>query len=426
MATTNLTDYISSFFELISYVLLTGGLMGEKRIKFSRLPVFLITFIIQYLLCFNYIPAPYEFIKFFIQTLSMLLPAYIYFHDELGRFLFSSVTSYIILCLIQVLFSLIAAFIPVSPDADLITIAACIFTLVATVLLVFLANLGKLYSNFFEHKKPVYLILGNLLLIIVICTFYAKLNFNSFLNLIVYFSIALALLVLFNMIIYNQFFIITKKSKELDAYNEYMPVLEELIQSVRSRQHNHINELQAIRGLMYTHTDYESLTTAMATTLERAFNNNPPSYLLRLNLPLVSGFLLQKEKYARNINRNIEYDFKTYTLNTVVPEYELVELFGILIDNALEAIPPGDTVYVSIGSFDNRVEFTTRNSGHILTNNELTDFFRHGYSKKEYSTDGRKHSGIGLFTLRKVVLFDYKGDITLCNKGTDIVFQILV
>lgn len=130
--------------------------------------------------------------------------------------------------------------------------------------------------------------------------------------------------------------------------------------------------------------------------------------------------------YAINNNRNIVFSFDTYKLDSQVPEYHLVEMFGILIDNALEAIPEGESIYVSVSSENNTTTFTTRNSGWILNDEDYTNFFTNGYTKKPEFSFKSNHSGLGLYYLKQLVLYRYKGKLALWNEDTDIVFQITV
>ena len=164
----------------------------------------------------------------------------------------------------------------------------------------------------------------------------------------------------------------------------------------------------------------------LSETLDIFIENREPDYLLKLNLLLVSGFLYQKQKYAVSLGRNIIYDFKTFQLTSSVPEYILIEMFGILIDNALEAIPIGENVVISLDSRDGKIIFTTSNPGRQLTNEDYTNFFISGYSNKAGYAPSKHYSGIGLPRLRELVILKYKGEITLWNEDNSIMIRIAV
>ena len=62
-----------------------------------------------------------------------------------------------------------------------------------------------------------------------------------------------------------------------------------------------------------------------------------PSFLLSFNLKLMSGFLYSEYAKATNQNIQLSFDIKNYNIHTIVPEYVLTLLIGILFDNAIEA-----------------------------------------------------------------------------------------
>jgi two-component system sensor histidine kinase AgrC len=148
-----------------------------------------------------------------------------------------------------------------------------------------------------------------------------------------------------------------------------------------------------------------------------------PDYLLKLNKKLLSGFFYQKACAAKKDGREICYHFHSYMLNSEIPEYDLIEYFGILIDNALEAISMGEHIDVTIDCVENHIHFSTRNSGFTLTSKDRENFFQKGYSSKP---DGTAHSGIGLTRLRDALLHEHNGTLGLWNEGTDIVFELII
>lgn len=224
------------------------------------------------------------------------------------------------------------------------------------------------------------------------------------------------------MVLINQLKRLRVQSTQLNAYEQYLPVLESLIQNVRIKQHNHTNEIQSIISLLHTCKDYDSLVFEMKKYINVSLESAEPDYLLKLNLHLVAGFLYHKKLQASQNGIVIDYNILSYNLECKVPEYTLVELFGILIDNAIEATPKDETVHITIDSANGKIIFSTKNPGYILTPDDRTNFFTKGYSTKAVHTN----SGLGLYNLRDIVLNQYHGSISLWNEGTDILFEIII
>ena len=109
-----------------------------------------------------------------------------------------------------------------------------------------------------------------------------------------------------------------------------------------------------------------------------------------------------------------------------MPEYELISIIGILIDNALESTAPFGTAYLYLDSRQNQIEIRTRNKGSVKTNEFRQNMFSPGYTTK--TGDGHGH-GYSLYNLKKLT-DKYNGKIYLDTVNTDqgdyIQFDVIV
>ena len=206
-----------------------------------------------------------------------------------------------------------------------------------------------------------------------------------------------------------------RQAKELENYEKYLPIVEEMVGYIRLQQHDFNNHLQAIQMLPLTHTDYSSLKQAVMTYGGSA--GLIPAHLdvLKLNMKLVAGFLISKSEECMLCKRNIKIEIKNYSLQTIVPEYKLIEIMGILVDNAIEASSEEQDIYIQINSVENQVHFYISNPGPELTPQLRGLFFTKGYSTKQYN---KKQHGLGLYKLKKIA-DRYNGMIILDNKVKD-------
>ena len=303
-----------------------------------------------------------------------------------------------------------------------LAIVGPIFTLLISILIYQYINLSKIFNHLFQNGKSGKFVIANLYIFTTIIAFYFHANLTTYYENILFIIVAFAITIISNLLLSNQLGKIREQELRLNTYSEYLPVLEELISTVRIRQHNYNNQLQAIKGLLYTHKDYDSLSTALKEQFEIATNSDIPEYLLKVNLPVVAGFLYQKSNEAKRCDKTLSLQFNTYTLVSNIPEYDLIEMFGILIDNALDAISTGCTAYVTVDCNDKHITFTTRNSGKILTPDDRKRFFTKGFSTKTDKT----HSGLGLYRLNQLIKQYSGSSISLWNEESDILFQITV
>lgn len=160
----------------------------------------------------------------------------------------------------------------------------------------------------------------------------------------------MVILLLADIMVLNQQRTITIQQQDIKDYQTYEPMAHDLISDILGKQHDFNNQMNAIRMLPYTYKDYDSLSDAIAnysTFLEEEFNE---SELLKINLPVVAGFVFSKIKEAEQKGRLISVKIKNRSLITPVPEYDLIRILGILIDNAIEATEPGHTFSLILDS----------------------------------------------------------------------------
>ena len=155
------------------------------------------------------------------------------------------------------------------------------------------------------------------------------------------------------------------------------------------------------------------MVNAMENYGKVAFSNNLPSHLLKLNYKLVIGFLYMKENNAKKQGKFIDIIIRNYVLQTVLPEHILVEMLGILIDNALEAVPRGESISLMLDSNSGMVACEVRNAGTVIDGELLTKMFEKGYTTKN---DQSVQHGLGLFYLKKKVQ-EYNGTISVRNES---------
>jgi len=224
----------------------------------------------------------------------------------------------------------------------------------------------------------------------------------------------MVILLLADIMVLNQQRTITIQQQDIKDYQTYEPMAHDLISDILGKQHDFNNQMNAIRMLPYTYKDYDSLSDAIAnysTFLEEEFNE---SELLKINLPVVAGFVFSKIKEAEQKGRLISVKIKNRSLITPVPEYDLIRILGILIDNAIEATEPGHTFSLILDSKNEHIRFQTKNEGGEISSELRKKMFVRGYSTKT-SAEVRTTRGQGLPNLKELV-DHYNGKIYLDNE----------
>ena len=92
------------------------------------------------------------------------------------------------------------------------------------------------------------------------------------------------------------------------------------------------------------------------------------------------------------------------TINSMYYEFELVEVYGIIIDNAIES--GSDEIEIFLKTEGHMYVFEVRNKCEFISTKEIRQFFTMGYSTKQ-----GKSRGTGLYKVKKMIE-SKKGTIT--------------
>lgn len=189
-----------------------------------------------------------------------------------------------------------------------------------------------------------------------------------------------------------------RKKTQLEMNAFYYDAYEGLIRSVREKQHDFKNHINAVAGMIYTNNTYEELVDKQKKYFAEVLGEMEDVSLLTLvENPLLSGFLVSKIREAETkgirVTRNCIWKSKEMKL----PEYKLVEMMGILLDNAVEATEKLETnrnIQVNLGQEEELLVFSIVNTyeGELLS----SEIFEAGSSSK-----GRGR-GLGLAKLRRL------------------------
>lgn len=307
-----------------------------------------------------------------------------------------------------------------------IALVGSTLSLIIIALVSLLAPVDKLYTSISSGST-----FTKFLLLHLFAAYFIEVGMKKYstVDTTIYYPFLLAftlIIILTDYMILKQQRTIEHQKESLASYYTYEPMLQELIQDVRGKQHDFDNHMNAIRMLPLTNTDYEALKSALTNYSDNMIADYRESALLRINMHVLSGLIFSKIKDAERRGRQLIVSVANSELSTSMPEYELIRVVGIMIDNALEAIPDGGTASLNVDSKGGQVMISTLNVGPVITPELRRKMFTVGYTTK---TDKTKKHGYGLPNL-KAKVEQYNGTIYLENTyiegETYIRFEIVV
>lgn len=216
-----------------------------------------------------------------------------------------------------------------------------------------------------------------------------------------------------------------RKMAQLEMNRLYYDAYEQLVVLVRERQHDMKSHINAIMGMIYTTDNYDDLVEKQKEYCGYVIEQNEKTKLvLATGNPLISGFLYSKMQETEKKGIVLDYHIGITKTDMVIPEYELIEIMGILFDNAIEAfskisedigakrLDSGEAVkkiFFSLKEVGQNIELIVANTSQCLNEDITEHFFEAGYSSKG------KGRGIGLSKLKRMV-HERKGEIVVSNE----------
>lgn len=214
---------------------------------------------------------------------------------------------------------------------------------------------------------------------------------------------------------------VEKKKIQLEMNNYYYDTYKELIASIRDKQHDFKNHINAIRGMLYTTENFNELKAEEEEYLKNIVSEIQEVPLITMiENPLISGFMSVKIREAESKGIEVSHYCRFPDIDIKIPEYVLIEMMGILLDNAIEETEKlaHKKIKIHMTLINNIFNFSVVNTCKSENIQNISRFFERGYSSKG------NNRGLGLTKIKRLVQ-KYKGDIWVSeeNIGADIALK---
>lgn len=215
--------------------------------------------------------------------------------------------------------------------------------------------------------------------------------------------------------------------KELQTERLYSKSFEKLISDIRLKQHEYDNHINTIYSQQYIYKTYDELVKAQSEYCKQLKSNTKFAKVLISGNPVLVGFLYTQFLDIDQLGINVEYKLQFQNLECAIQTYQMIEIVGNLLDNAVEALEgqPKElhNIYVGVTENERQIELEIRNTSRVIDVEEVRKFFKKGYSSKGTSR------GMGLYHVKKICK---ENKIEIVTKNSEIdemnwfVFQIVI
>jgi len=402
---TSVELFVQVFLDGVLLNLCVFGVLGRPRrysdrlLLLSNLGIFLVSRLAGYSTApLDYVVLPVDsFIFFLFLALAVLLLNSVYFDSREGHILWGTVTQFgFYLLLREVCFVLLSL---LSLDMEFwLVYGVRILSLLLWAALWSTGVLRWMKEQLEEGDTPLCIIAGNTFLVLLLICGVWKNSLSRDHLLLPIMAAVLALLVLVDgiVLLWDQNRIQFQRRGRL--LEQYLPMVEELVESVRARQHEYNNRMMAISAAMVTSETLEEAQRKVAELVGQVSLEATDRELLKCDSKVLCGMLFGKVKQAQLHHIQLQMSITGSFLHRSLSESDWVDLLGILLDNALEAVSAGDLVFLRAKEEEGALCLLVSNPCPPMSRTEMAQMFRRGWSTK--AEQGR---GYGLFNVRRMV-----------------------
>lgn len=238
----------------------------------------------------------------------------------------------------------------------------------------------------------VVILLGVTMLLILLEYYFIRKLVNIYIVCILFF---LLLLLLFLYRLEKARNEIEKKNYELELQRAYSGAYEELLATVRRRQHDFKNQLGAIYSMHLVANSLEELICMQNEYADNIRHDSKfDSILTGCNNSILAGYLYHRCVACEQNGILVHYNIHIDQAECRFQLHEIIEILGILIDNACESFAEYQTecrqIKIECLEDEQEIMFCVSNPFHYITYSDIEKMFEEGFSTKG------ENRGIGL------------------------------
>lgn len=228
------------------------------------------------------------------------------------------------------------------------------------------------------------------------------------------------LIVFLTMYYYESFSKIKGEKEKIETCYRYNKVVNELIEDIKSNQHEYKNHLNTITSIIYLSEDIEKakkeVNKYMGIISRKVDLNKVLSIDNMIIKAIIYSKILECEEKGIKFIFNIKGDIKKLNIESS----DLTVILGNVLNNAIEAAEKSIQKKVQLEININEIKhIIIKNTVEDINITELSSFSKLGFSKKG------KNRGYGLYNVKKIV-GEYYGQVNIVLEDEWVVVNIII
>ncbi|MBU3160679.1 GHKL domain-containing protein [Clostridium frigoris] len=262
-------------------------------------------------------------------------------------------------------------------------------------------NFSKIAKKVMKlDSKILYYFAINLGLYIILSKFIWEYNKNIILdNLLVYIFIIISMISL-NIFLYYYINKISEDKKVLEVQNMYKPILLDIVEETRRKQHDFKNYLNTINAIVEVSSEKEVKNELRKYIMSLKYPDDIIEDIIYIDNIIIKAIIYNKLCDADRLNVKFLFNVTNNSLDNSLNDYEISDILNNLLDNAFQAVINGiedKIVILNIGEEGNANIIEVKNSGRTIKPDNIENIFERGFSTKK--GDNR---GYGLFNIKEI------------------------
>ncbi|GAA0182027.1 hypothetical protein SH2C18_44730 [Clostridium sediminicola] len=407
---------ILSTMEIISTSLIIVKIDNRIREKKSKI-IALIAFSVIFSFVFNNFNLPMRAVTVAIYEIILLK---ILFQINFVAAIFDYFTAFIFVYIFQVFVMLVMQLLKVNINENIFIngVIMSIGVLIISLVVYKYVPINKITDMYIKEDMLV-----NFISIIIIFPFmiHSFIWDSSITEGLGYLPLILSGIIIWTLLVIIVFYEIIKireNKKVIEIYNEYNPLLQNLMNELKGKQHDIRNHLHAIYGIA-EHEGNDEIKDYI-DNLVQSFSEKDK--LINTGNIIISSLIYSKSNIANSKNIDFKFNYEKPIPVYPLKDYEITEVIGNIIDNAIEATESVDKkdkkIVINMKNEEELKVIEVQNTGVLLNNIEKNKFFKIGFSTK-----GKKR-GYGLYNVQKIVK-SYKGFIEISHNNGITTFKLM-
>ncbi len=397
-----MNEYINMFVILLEIltVLIYMHISFKQKIHFDKyiLIVLLISWVVYLLINKGTVSQIWSLLVY------VLIWLYCYFKFKLtiGKTMLKFLFAFIMVAFAETLLICMVASLKNTYNAQMILSLISVISLIIAMVIYIIV---VLHSQNIKYRPKRSLFIS----IILIGSVFAILIFDYYMNNAIV-RISTIMIIAFVIIVFIYTLMLEKSQKELEIKNFefelqsiYGGAYEELLTEVRRRQHDFKNQLGAMYSMHLVAESLDDLKLMQKEYGDKLMDGcRYDSILTCCDNHILAGYIYYRCIFCEKEGIEVLYNIHIGEAECSLALYEIIEILGILIDNACENIMSEGMnhkcIKLDMVEDEKEVRFAVSNPAKYLTSAEIDNIFKQGYSTKG------KNRGIGLARVRELVI----------------------